>query len=94
MYDASVGCVQFMASLEKPTRSRYSLTQIQLLPGYPMFSFPLLHSNFENLVHLFTHNKMAINCVHLESDAFMLCLTHALSTEREEVMGLLIGEVS
>ncbi|KAL3876370.1 hypothetical protein ACJMK2_034222 [Sinanodonta woodiana] len=36
---------------------------------------------------------MAINCVHIEADAFLVCLTHALSTEREEVMGLLIGEV-
>ncbi|XP_069107234.1 lys-63-specific deubiquitinase-like [Argopecten irradians] len=36
---------------------------------------------------------MAINCVHLEADAYMVCLTHALSTEREEVMGLLIGEI-
>ena len=29
----------------------------------------------------------------LESDAFLVCMTHALSTEQEEVMGLLIGEV-
>lgn len=36
---------------------------------------------------------MAVSCVHLEADAYMVCLTHALSTEREEVMGLLIGEV-
>ncbi|XP_077987760.1 lys-63-specific deubiquitinase BRCC36-like [Glandiceps talaboti] len=35
---------------------------------------------------------MAISAVHLEADAFMVCLTHALSTEREEVMGLCIGE--
>ncbi|KAK0066502.1 lys-63-specific deubiquitinase BRCC36 [Biomphalaria pfeifferi] len=27
------------------------------------------------------------------SDVYLVCLTHALSTEREEVMGLLIGEV-
>ena len=38
-------------------------------------------------------NQMAVKCVCLESDAYMVCLTHALSTEREEVMGLLIGEV-
>ena len=29
----------------------------------------------------------------IESDAFLVCMTHALSTEQEEVMGLLIGEV-
>ena len=29
----------------------------------------------------------------LAADVFMSCLTHALSTEREEVMGLLLGEV-
>ena len=38
--------------------------------------------------------KMPVSCVNLESDAYLVCLTHALSTEREEVMGLLIGEVS
>ena len=27
------------------------------------------------------------------ADAYLSCLTHALSTEREEVMGLLLGEV-
>uniref|UniRef100_H0XY57 Lys-63-specific deubiquitinase n=1 Tax=Otolemur garnettii TaxID=30611 RepID=H0XY57_OTOGA len=31
--------------------------------------------------------------VHLESDAFLVCLNHALSTEKEEVMGLCIGEL-
>ncbi|KAK7090532.1 hypothetical protein V1264_010316 [Littorina saxatilis] len=36
---------------------------------------------------------MPASCVQLESDAYLVCLTHALSTEREEVMGLLIGEV-
>uniref|UniRef100_A0A8C4XF93 BRCA1/BRCA2-containing complex subunit 3 n=1 Tax=Erpetoichthys calabaricus TaxID=27687 RepID=A0A8C4XF93_ERPCA len=37
---------------------------------------------------------MAVSAVHLESDAFLVCLNHALSTEKEEVMGLCIGEVS
>ncbi|XP_058941933.2 lys-63-specific deubiquitinase BRCC36 [Pocillopora verrucosa] len=36
---------------------------------------------------------MAVGAVKIEADAYMVCLTHALSTEREEVMGLLIGEV-
>ena len=36
---------------------------------------------------------MAVDTVKIEADAYMVCLTHALSTEREEVMGLLIGEV-
>ncbi|KAJ7392834.1 BRCA1 BRCA2-containing complex, subunit 3 [Desmophyllum pertusum] len=36
---------------------------------------------------------MAVDAVKMEADAYMVCLTHALSTEREEVMGLLIGEV-
>ncbi|XP_022778176.1 lys-63-specific deubiquitinase BRCC36-like [Stylophora pistillata] len=36
---------------------------------------------------------MAVEAVRIEADAYMVCLTHALSTEREEVMGLLIGEV-
>ncbi|CAB1332916.1 unnamed protein product [Coregonus sp. 'balchen'] len=36
---------------------------------------------------------MAVSAVHLESDAFLVCMSHALSTEKEEVMGLCIGEV-
>ncbi|NXI79991.1 BRCC3 deubiquitinase, partial [Rhipidura dahli] len=38
-------------------------------------------------------DKMAVQAVHLEADAFLVCLNHALSTEKEEVMGLCIGEV-
>uniref|UniRef100_A0A3Q1FNU6 BRCA1/BRCA2-containing complex, subunit 3 n=1 Tax=Acanthochromis polyacanthus TaxID=80966 RepID=A0A3Q1FNU6_9TELE len=41
---------------------------------------------------LFT-GVMAVSAVHLESDAFLVCMNHALSTEKEEVMGLCIGEV-
>ena len=37
---------------------------------------------------------MTAVCTYLAADAYMVCLTHALSTEREEVMGLCIGEVS
>ncbi|NXX87199.1 BRCC3 deubiquitinase, partial [Urocolius indicus] len=36
---------------------------------------------------------MAVRAVHLEADAFLVCLNHALSTEKEEVMGLCIGQV-
>lgn len=34
-----------------------------------------------------------VHCVELCSDVYQVCLTHALSTEKEEVMGLLMGEV-
>ena len=34
-----------------------------------------------------------VNSVELTADAYLVCLAHALSTEREEVMGLLFGEV-
>jgi len=37
---------------------------------------------------------MPVKAIHLSADAFAVCLTHALSTEKEEIMGLLIGEVS
>ena len=40
-----------------------------------------------------TQPKM-VNSVELTADAYLVCLTHALSTEKEEVMGLLLGEVS
>ncbi|XP_057351498.1 lys-63-specific deubiquitinase BRCC36 isoform X3 [Manis pentadactyla] len=36
----------------------------------------------------------AVQAVHLDSDAFLVCLNHALSTEKEEVMGLCIGELN
>lgn len=32
--------------------------------------------------------------VYLNSDVYSGCLTHSLSTEKEEVMGLLLGHVS
>ncbi|KAL1774736.1 lys-63-specific deubiquitinase BRCC36 isoform X2 [Sigmodon hispidus] len=35
-----------------------------------------------------------VQAVHLESDAFLVCLNHALTTEKEEVMGLCIGELN
>ncbi|KAL4659677.1 lys-63-specific deubiquitinase BRCC36, partial [Arapaima gigas] len=41
-----------------------------------------------------SRSAMAVSAVHLESDAFLVCMNHALSTEKEEVMGLCIGEVS
>ena len=34
-----------------------------------------------------------VNSVRLSSDTYLACLTHALSTEKEEVMGLLLGEI-
>ena len=36
---------------------------------------------------------MTTHKVLLDSDAYLVCLQHALSTEKEEIMGLLIGEV-
>lgn len=36
---------------------------------------------------------MATVRVNLAADVYMVCLSHALSTEKEEVMGLLIGEI-
>ncbi|XP_075930857.1 lys-63-specific deubiquitinase BRCC36 [Petromyzon marinus] len=36
---------------------------------------------------------MMVQAVRVRADALHVCLTHALSTEREEVMGLCIGEV-
>jgi len=37
---------------------------------------------------------MVVNKVALTADAMMTCLVHALSTEREEIMGLLVGELT
>ena len=35
-----------------------------------------------------------MNRVVIEADVLQVCTTHALTTENEEVMGLLIGEYS
>ena len=37
---------------------------------------------------------MPVSSVKFQSDAICSCLNHALSTEKEEIMGLLIGSVS
>jgi BRCA1/BRCA2-containing complex subunit 3 len=37
---------------------------------------------------------MPIKAVYLTADAYSVCLTHAMTTEKEEIMGLLIGEIS
>ena len=39
-------------------------------------------------------SAMALSTVNLNTDVYLVCLTHALSTEKEEIMGLLIGDVS
>lgn len=36
---------------------------------------------------------MPVGSVYMSSDAYLACMAHALSTEGEEIMGLLLGEV-
>lgn len=36
---------------------------------------------------------MSLSYVNLSSDVYFVCVSHALSTEREEIVGLLVGEV-
>jgi len=36
---------------------------------------------------------MALTLVEISSDAYLVCMTHALTTEKEEVMGLLLGDI-
>ena len=36
---------------------------------------------------------MAVSAVHLESDAVLVCMNYELSTEKEAVLGLCIGEI-
>ncbi|KAK8725539.1 hypothetical protein OTU49_010611 [Cherax quadricarinatus] len=37
---------------------------------------------------------MCVSNVRLAADAYLVCLHHALTTEKEEVLGLLVGEFS
>lgn len=41
-----------------------------------------------------TMDDSPLQKVELQTDVYMVCLQHALSTENFEVMGLLIGNVS
>ncbi|XP_064096832.1 lys-63-specific deubiquitinase BRCC36-like isoform X2 [Macrobrachium nipponense] len=41
-----------------------------------------------------TQGKMWVSSVKLAADAYLVCLHHALTTEKEEVMGLLVGQFS
>lgn len=36
---------------------------------------------------------MALTAVELSSDVYMVCMSHALTTEKEEIMGLLLGDI-
>jgi hypothetical protein len=36
----------------------------------------------------------ALRKVHVQSDVYAVCTMHALTTEREEIMGLLLGDIS
>ncbi|XP_039070850.1 lys-63-specific deubiquitinase BRCC36-like isoform X2 [Hibiscus syriacus] len=36
---------------------------------------------------------MSLTCVKISEDVWLTCLTHALSTETEEIMGLLLGDI-
>ena len=37
---------------------------------------------------------MSLNELRISADAYLVCLTHVLSTESTEVMGVLLGDVS
>jgi hypothetical protein len=37
--------------------------------------------------------NMSLTDVEVTSEVWMMCVTHALSTEKEEIMGLLLGDV-
>lgn len=37
--------------------------------------------------------KMALKQVNLSTDVYFVCLNHAMSTDGEEIVGLLCGEV-
>lgn len=36
---------------------------------------------------------MSLTSVKMSEDVWLTCLTHALSTETEEIMGLLLGDI-
>lgn len=41
-----------------------------------------------------SNNIRHLQHVYLAADVYSICVQHALTTEKEEVMGLLIGEVT
>ena len=56
-----------------------------------MFCFSFFHSS--SIPEKYALVEMSVSQVLLSADAYLVCLSHALSTEKEEIMGLLIGEV-
>lgn len=47
----------------------------------------------EEKASIFRDKKMSLTCVKMSEDVWLTCLTHALSTETEEIMGLLLGDI-
>ena len=44
-------------------------------------------------IHRNGDRKMSLTSVKMSEDVWFTCLTHALSTETEEIMGLLLGDI-
>lgn len=56
-------------------------------------SLAVISDPIKNMASKTDSEKYLKKCV-LNSDVFAICIQHALSTERQEIMGILIGNVS
>lgn len=55
---------------------------------------PFRHmARFRRTTEEFGLEMSVLSAVYITRDAYLVCLSHALTTEREEVMGLLLGDV-
>ncbi|KAH9491808.1 BRCA1 BRCA2-containing complex, subunit 3 [Bulinus truncatus] len=82
------GIVMFSYYTVQRVRENVQCLSLQHLFFY-CFSMLFARSRCKQLIWC----RMSLKSVCMYSDVYLVCLTHALSTEREEVMGLLIGEV-
>jgi len=74
-----------------------SLSRVSLTPGdgpllIPEWSMPWSNLWHEEMLNI-QEDDYAYSLSHFHADVFSVCATHALSTESEEVMGLLLGDI-
>lgn len=70
-----------------------------LLPKVPLSlhlcsGLSLTHFSYLHFPYRLDLSAMWVSSVRLAADAYLVCLHHALTTEKEEVMGLLVGQFS
>ena len=94
-------CVFVMSYLFGKNTGKFSLLlswislfrQIETDVAVKAIKYSWLYTVDVNITNRNFSVKMPVKGVYLTADCYSVCLAHALTTEKEEIMGLLIGEV-